>query len=127
MIHGTYTKMNAPFPVASQFAVTLEAADQAYERVLANSGAMPRDAADSRVVAGVRNQTGRIIKSQTEVGGWPELKSTPARLDSDGDGLPDEWERAHGLNPKDASDDKQPAKDGSGYSNLEIYLNSLAK
>ncbi len=127
MVNGVYTRMDAPFPIPAAFAVTTEPVDQAYDHVLASAGAFPwrRDAADSRVVEGVRNQTGRVINSQSEVGGWPELKSAPAPLDSDGDGIPDEWEKAHGLNPHDPHDAASPARDGSGYSNLEIYLNSL--
>jgi len=127
MVNGVYTRMDAPFAVPAQFAVTTEPVDRAYERVLATAGAFAwhRDAADRRVVAGVRDQAGRVINSQSEVGGWPELKSAPAPLDSDGDGIPDDWERAHGLNPKDPQDGARFATDGSGYSNLEVYLNSL--
>jgi hypothetical protein len=45
------------------------------ERALASAGASaPRDAADARVVAGVSTRTGRIIDSQDEVGGWPDLR-----------------------------------------------------
>jgi pectate lyase len=127
MVNGVYTRMNAPFPIPAAFAATTEPVDEAYEHVLAAAGAFPwrRDAADCRVVQGVRTQTGRIINSQSEVGGWPELKSAPAPLDTDGDGIPDEWEKAHGLDPKDPHDAASLAPDGSGYSNLEIYLNSL--
>lgn len=46
-----------------------------------------------------------------------------AKKDSDGDGMPDEWERANGLNPKNAADGK--ATNAEGYTNLELYLNSL--
>ena len=104
-----------------------ESADQAYARVLSSAGATPwhRDAVDSRAVECVRKQTGRIINSQNEVGAWPELKTVPAPLDSDGDGIPDDWEKAHGLNPRDPSDASKQAADGSGYSNLETYINSL--
>ena len=127
MVNGVYTRMDTPFLVPSPFAVTMEPVDQAYAHVLSSAGDFPwrRDAADSRVVEGVRNQTGRVINSQSEVGGWPELKSAPVPLDSDGDGIPDEWEKAHGLNPNDPRDAASAARDGSGYSNLEIYLNSL--
>jgi hypothetical protein len=45
--------------------------------------------------------------------------------DIDRDGMPDEWERAHGLDPKDARDAGLAAKQG-GYSNIEEYLNWLA-
>ena len=51
------------------------------------------------------------------------LNSSPAPTDTDGDGMPDEWETAHGLNPNDVGDG---AKVGTeGYTNLENYLNSL--
>jgi pectate lyase len=129
MVNGVYTKMDEAFPIAAEFAVKTEPVDRAYQHVLAYAGATPwhRDAVDARIVEGVRKQTGRVMDSQKEVGGWPELKSTPAPLDSDGDGIPDTWEKAHGLNPKDASDASKPAKDGGGYSNIEVYINGLAK
>lgn len=41
---------------------------------LANAGASsPRDAVDARVIASVRAKSGRIIDSQDDVGGWPDL------------------------------------------------------
>jgi hypothetical protein len=63
-----------------------------------------------------------IIDSQTEVGGWPELKSLPASLDSDSDGMPDAWEKQYGFDPKDASNTSTDP-DGDGYTNIEEYLN----
>ena len=41
--------------------------------------------------------------------------------DTDGDGMPDWWERAHGLNPGNASDSARD-DDGDGYTNLQEYL-----
>jgi len=64
-----------------------------------------------------------FVTDPSEVGGWPEYKGTPY-LDSDGDGLPDEWEQNHGLNPKDSSDATADTN-GDGYSNIEDFINGL--
>lgn len=85
-----------------------------------------RDAVDARVVAGVQDRSGRIIDSQTDVGGWPDLAPGAPWIDSDGDGLPDDWERAHGLDPHDPSDGAAD-HDGDGFTNLEDWLNALAE
>jgi pectate lyase len=110
----------------NMLAVTTISAHQAYEAVLQMAGAsLPhRDPVDARIVEEVRQRKGSIIDSQTQVGGWPELKSTPPPVDSDNDGMPDSWERSHGLNPKDASDSAAD-KNKDGYINLEEYLNSI--
>ena len=99
----------------------------AFLKVLDEAGAtLPvRDAVDARVVAGVRNGTGRIIDSQWEVGGWPEYRAARPPADTDRDGMPDEWERARGLDPKNPADAAAQSKTG-GYSNVEDYLNSLS-
>ncbi len=55
---------------------------------------------------------------------WPEYKSAPAPTDTDHDGMPDDWEKAHGLNPNDANDGNKD-RDGDGYTNLEEYLGWL--
>jgi hypothetical protein len=79
---------------------------------------------DERVINNVREHKGRLINSQDQVGGWPTLKTLPAPQDSDGDGMPDPWETAHGLNPNDATDGPKD-RNNDGYTNLEEYLNSL--
>ncbi|MEN6424778.1 MAG: pectate lyase [Phycisphaerales bacterium] len=109
-------------PIATQ-----EAPD-AYRAVLESGGAnLPRrDAVDRRIVEDVVNGTGRIINSQDEVGGWPDLQSAPAPRDSDGDGMPDAWEQEHGLNPNDGADGSLDGS-GDGYTNVEDYLNGLVR
>ncbi|OYX89041.1 MAG: pectate lyase, partial [Caulobacter sp. 35-67-4] len=107
--------------------VAAEPAASAYERVLAEAGAsVRRDAVDARVVAGVRNRTGRIINTEQDVGGWPVLPPGVAAPDADGDGMPDAWEAKQGLNPKKA-DGAALARDGSGWTNLELWLADAAK
>ncbi len=103
---------------------------EAYETVLAKAGAtLPRrDAVDARVIEMVR--TGNvgagngIINSPDEVGGYPQYTFDPAQVpaDSDGDGMPDEWERKYGLDPNDPADGALD-KDNDGYTNVEEYLN----
>ena len=98
---------------------------EASERVLSYAGAsLHRDSVDERIIRNVRERKGKVIDSQEEVGGWPVLRSLPAPVDSDHDGMPDVWEKTHGLNPNDPSD-RNAVPDGDGYTNLEKYLNSL--
>ena len=54
---------------------------------------------------------------------WPTLNSTEAPVDTDGDGMPDSWETANGLDPNNAKDGSIVGEDG--YTNLENYLNSI--
>jgi len=102
-----------------------ETADQATAAVVARVGASKnRDTVDQRIIAGVADRSGRIINSQADVGGWPDLEPGTPWIDGDGDGMPDDWEAAHGHDPSDASDGAADA-DGDGLTNLEGWLNSL--
>jgi hypothetical protein len=106
--------------------VKTESAPAAYEHVLAAAGASKaRDAVDLRIVSSVRNKSGKLINSQREVGGWPELRTGAAAPDTDRDGMPEAWEKSKGLNPRDASDASLASK--GGYTSVELYLNSLAR
>jgi pectate lyase len=107
--------------------VTIHPVKEAYELVLEKAGAItPQyDAIDKRIVEDVRNKTGAIIDSQKDVSGWPSYNNGTPPSDSDHDGMPDEWEKAHRLNPKDAKDASKTDK--SGYTNIEVYINSLIK
>jgi hypothetical protein len=102
-----------------------QSATDAYESVLRSSGAsLSRDAADTRLVKGIRDRSHRRIDSQEEVGGWPELRTVAVAVDQDRDGMPDKWELACGLNPGGPADGNGD-RDSDGYTNLEEYLNSL--
>ncbi len=110
-----------PFPAP---VVRTVAAKDAYEAVLAAVGAsLPvRDPVDARIVDEVRNRRGSIIDSQKQVGGGPTYRPAEPPKDTDGDGIPDAWEIAHGLNPRDPKDAGQ-VRAGHTYTNIEEYLN----
>ncbi len=139
-------RVKKPFPMAK---ITILPTLAAKNYVLANVGAnLPkRDPVDTRVIKQV--QTGKIdyiegvklpekdfehrrlpkdsyklgiITDISQVGGYPAYNGTPYK-DTDDDGMPDAYETKTGLNPKDASDAAKIT--ASGYSNIEIYLNSV--
>ena len=126
-------RAHEPFKVAP---VTTHLANEAFELVLLQAGAVlpRRDSLDARIIEEARTGTARfggsydgggngIIDSPETVGGWPELESLPAPADTDGDGMPDEWEAQKGLNLNDAADGNKVETDG--YTMLEKYLNSI--
>ena len=126
---------------SAEYSITPDAADftqtaaEAYEAVLAYAGAsLKRDAVDERVVDNVRRgdytspgSNGSdygFIDDPADVGGWP-VYTGQAAADSDHDGMPDEWEKAHGLDPE--KDDSAGYDLNDSYTNLEVYMNSLVK
>ncbi|HEX7653811.1 MAG TPA: T9SS C-terminal target domain-containing protein, partial [Verrucomicrobiae bacterium] len=118
--------------------VKTHTAEEAYTNVLANVGCnFPTlDDHDQRIIAEVRtgqvhfkgSRTGLpgLPDSQEDVGGWENYPTVqrPADWDTDEDGIPDAWEKAHGLNPQDPQDAHRDLN-GDGYTNLEKYLNTL--
>ena len=132
--NGAYTRQETRFDFP---AVRTQTAQIALDRVLASAGnvinnsgidrrfvPINRDTVDARILNHVTTDTGSFIDSQTQVGGYPTLVSQPAPTDTDGDGMPDNYENANGLNPNDAGD--AGLITASGLSNLERYLNSIA-
>jgi len=117
-------RSNSPFAVPP---VTTTSADDAFEQVLASSGAtMPvRDGVDARIAGDVRNKTGAIIDSPAQVGGYPQLAPGTPPSDSDHDSMPDDWEKQKGLDPNNSADANNDL-DGDGYTNIEQYLHSLS-
>jgi rhamnogalacturonyl hydrolase YesR len=105
--------------------VATEPAPGAFERVVREAGATRpvRDTADRRIAADVGNSTGRIIDSQSDVGGWPALSGGNPGDDTDGDGMPDGWEVSRGFDPHDAADGPADANH-DGYTNVEEFLNA---
>lgn len=62
-----------------------------------------------------------IVMNEALPSGIAANFSITAIADSDGDGIPDVWETAHGLNPN-LSDDAFMDSDGDGVSNLQEYI-----
>ncbi len=117
--------------------IPVESAEEAYNKILVHVGAsFKRDTMDARIINNVIGRTGKIIDVQggyphhspfeITTNAWPVLKSNPAPVDTDNDGMPDEWEKQNGLNLNDASD-ASGYKLHQQYTNIEVYINSLIK
>ena len=113
-----------------------QTAQEAYDAVLAKVGcSLKRDAVDARIVdevqkgtytySGSNGSTGGLIDTPADVGGWPEYTGTKDfSLDTDKDGMPNEWETLHGLDPEDPKDARATTL-SKPYLNLEVYLNDI--
>ncbi len=121
--------VDQPFPYEP---INEDTPEEAYRRIIAESGCShARDPYDSEVIRQVSLGLGEhgdkgIINTPGDVGGWPVLKAGIPVADSDGDGMPDEWEIARGLNPRDAADASLNTLHNH-YTNIEIYINSLVR
>ncbi|UKM64310.1 polysaccharide lyase [Flavobacteriaceae bacterium GSB9] len=145
----SFMKSNRPFPMP--YIGNIMSAEEAFDYVVKNVGAtLPvRDVVDERIVRTVK--TGQpeyvkgldpesfyhfkhrrlprdsykkgIITDIAQVGGYPEYKGKSYK-DSDGDGMPDKYEKKHGFNPKDASDANEDSNN-DGYTNIEGYINGI--
>jgi hypothetical protein len=114
--------------------VGTETAEKALESVLARAGCLPRDAVGRRTIEEVRAKTGKWGRRDPEGGLMKGLEPGKPPADADGDGLPDDWERARGLNPADAGDAGKAVPAGAsagdrhrGYTWIEYYINELAE
>ncbi len=101
---------------------------------LAHAGAFPRDPMDRRLMGyvadGVALDDGVDANPARDTFARDPAPTAPA--DSDRDGMPDDWERAEGLDPM--TDDHNGTAAGmrrggvwAGYPNLEVWLHELAE
>jgi hypothetical protein len=146
-----FDKMKSDKPFPMPWFRPFMKADEAYEYVLKNVGAtLPiRDKVDERIVRTVKTGVPEyakglekkefyqfehrrlpmdsykkgIITDISQVGGYPEYKGKPY-VDTDKDGIPDKWEKKHGLNPNDPADAKLDSNN-DGYTNIEDYINGI--
>lgn len=133
-------RMEEPCPTGE---VTTHDAATAFSKVLDYAGAsLYRDDVDARYkreatsgnpeyIGSVTGEEG-LIDLVADVEGYTEANfgtsSRPAGFDSDGDGMPDDWEIANGLNPDDPGDGNDKKLDTKGwYTNLEVYLSNVVE
>lgn len=134
-------KMDEPGPEGE---VTTHTAAEAFEKVLAYAGAsFYRDEVDARYMeearTGTATYTGSVTKKQglvdlvSDVNGYTEANfptgARAADFDTDGDGMPDEWEIANGLDPNNPEDGNLYTLDTEKgwYTNVEVYLNAIVE
>lgn len=136
--------------------VSTHSAEEAYNSILDYVGAsLVRDAVDLRLMEECRTGTVTYLgnaplpgkaasgtkgildyindpegEENTKTASFPVLQevSRSAGFDTDGDGIPDYWEVANGLDPNDPSDALLFSIDSNGwYRNIEVYANSLVE
>jgi hypothetical protein len=137
-----------PLPAADQMAtpfattgpaVTTQTAAASYDQLITKDSHgyvgnwwWQRDALDSRIINNVKNNTdppGGVAPTDLNIAERDAMLATPtvsraAGWDSDGDGMPNIWETAHGLNPNSAVDALTDF-DSDGYVNVQEYLDEL--
>jgi hypothetical protein len=118
-------RVKEPWPAPP---VTTHAAEQAYDLVLRLAGCLPRDAVSLRTVEEVRKRGGSWGRHDPPDGLLSGLTPGKAPADTDGDGMPDTWERAHHLDAGDPSDANRIVPEGrhKGYTYIEFYINEAA-
>lgn len=135
------------YDLATATLLSIQPASVAFDNVVKYAGAsFHRDAVDIRVAketkegtcgtygkyslpqTGAKGSQNGLIDTQSDVGGWPTLNTYDVLPDSDGDGMPDEFEDANGLGKYDATDATLVSLDTRGYyTNLEVYANQLVE
>jgi len=144
-----------PAPQVTTYPCKSDTNCEMYDRVLENAGAnLPRrDAVDRRIVAEIKTTSGRIVDAQSQdtcyaqcrpdktitiddyrkhdinepfdSDGYPVLRRGIAYADSDQDGMDDSWETINDLDPD--IDDSAGFELHPGYTNLEMFLDSLTR
>ena len=123
---------------------TTHSAEASFNTICQYAGAsLSRDIVDERACGDARNGTATykdggngskdgIIDTQTAVDGWPVYTATSEEMaavkDTDGDGMPDWFEKEFGLDASKASDSADKTLDSyRRYTNLEMYLHYLVR
>lgn len=140
-----YVRMKLGEPIDAGV-VTTHSAKAAFEKMLSYGGAsLMRDGHDVRYMEEARTGTvtfkgslngwkGIIDKCIDVIPGyvgtpypWSTPEATAAPVDSDGDGMPDEWETLNGLDPNKNDASLYTVDPRGWYTNIEVYANSLVE
>ena len=117
--------------------ISTHSADDAFTKTVQYAGAsLSRDAVDTRIAyettegtftySGSNGSTNGLIDTQSDVDGWTTYSGT-ALNDTDNDGIPDDWETAHGLS-NNVNNAATYNLDSRGYyTDLEVYANYLVE
>lgn len=125
---GGVTVLNSPWSTLTANIPTISTV-AAYKNDVSMAGAFPRDQVDQLVINDVFSlgTSGQMWTSQTATGlgnnGYGTITGGATPVNSSGDGIPDYWKIANGLNPNIAYPLTNTA---DGYTLLEHYLNWLA-
>jgi len=109
---GSVNKLDEPVQTPK---VTTHSATQAYDVVLKNFGAFPRDNTDARLETEVRGGTAQW---KTDRSPDNNTYSGTVLTDADKDGMPDSWEQGKGSDLMPNGHDLD-----ADYDNIEVYLN----
>lgn len=111
-----------------------ESGEDAFNTVVDRAGTVNRDKVETRVAEDARQgkatyggsgagKTSGIIDTENDAEGFFAYSGDySVASDTDGDGMPDDWERTMGLDPEVPD---QNRTNSDGYTALEVYLNSL--
>lgn len=108
--------------------VTVTPNDRLISSLVAAVGAVPRDQMDARIVSHLSHAVDLLTRPEKSDAFNVDPKPTAAPKDSDGDGVPDDWERAHKTDPARADADAGTGAIpgcSTNVSVLECYLNEL--
>ena len=138
------TSLEIDGPQQKAIYTTTHSAEGAFDMICQYAGAsLVRDIVDERACSDAKNGTATykdggngskdgIIDTQSAVGGWPVYDAssdeTAKVKDTDGDGMPDWFEKEFGLDASKANDAAEKTLDQYGrYTNLEMYLHYLVR
>jgi pectate lyase len=125
-LNRTWTCLDQPAAVAP---VATHSAEATYKLVLNQAGCFPRDRVTTRTIREVAEGTGKWGRNAPAAPGddwfFTGLKQAAPLVDTDADGIPDEWEDAQGLDKLNSSDNNRIL--ASGYTAIEEYVNQRAK